>query len=97
MTRRAVHAARRAGLTLVELILALGLFALLMVAVFQLFDGSLSLWRRGEKEFALEIEFEGRIELLGAARRQGDGGPFAGFRICEDEPNAGNRITIVQP
>lgn len=43
----------RRGFTLVELILAIGLLALLMVAVFQLFDRSLSVWRKGETRRAL--------------------------------------------
>ncbi len=43
----------RRGLTLVELVLAIGLLSLLMLAVFQLFDRSLSVWRRGETRRAL--------------------------------------------
>jgi hypothetical protein len=38
----------RAGFTLVELLLATGLLALLVLLVFQLFDRTLSLWRVGE-------------------------------------------------
>ncbi|MBL8861300.1 MAG: prepilin-type N-terminal cleavage/methylation domain-containing protein [Planctomycetes bacterium] len=43
----------RRGLTLVELVLAIFLLSLLMLAVFQLFDRSLSVWRRGETRRAL--------------------------------------------
>ncbi len=43
----------RRGLTLVELVLAIGLLSLLMLAVFQLFDRSISVWRRGETRRAL--------------------------------------------
>ncbi len=58
----------RRGLTLVELVLAIGLLALLMLAVFQLFDRSLSVWRRGETRRALleqaSIVLEGISEDL---------------------------------
>ena len=40
----------RAGVTLVELILALGLFALLSVALVQLLDTTLSVWESAELE-----------------------------------------------
>jgi prepilin-type N-terminal cleavage/methylation domain-containing protein len=40
--------ARRRGFTLVEVVLALGLFSILMVAVFQLLQVSLDLWNRSE-------------------------------------------------
>lgn len=43
----------RRGLTMIELVLALGLFTLLMVAVFQLLDRSLSTWRTGETRRSL--------------------------------------------
>src|SRR6185503_2226667 len=49
--RRAMNAriakSARAGLTLIELVMALALLMLLMIAVFQIFDRSLSLWRKG--------------------------------------------------
>lgn len=43
----------RRGLTLVELVLALGLLSLLLVAVFQLLDRTLSVWRRAETRRSL--------------------------------------------
>ena len=48
--RHGKHARRepRGGFTLVELLLATGLLALLVMLVFQLFDRTLSLWRTGE-------------------------------------------------
>ncbi len=54
-TARSVRTLRstQRGLTLVELVLAIALLALLMLAVFQLFDRSLSVWRRGETRRAL--------------------------------------------
>jgi len=42
-----VHTGRR-GLTLLELVLAVGLFAILSLAVFQLLDGTLGTWRKSE-------------------------------------------------
>jgi hypothetical protein len=62
------------GLTLVELILALGLFSILMVAVFQLFDGSLSLWRRGETQRALLEQASAVGEVLAHDLRSMNGG-----------------------
>lgn len=44
---------QRAGLTLVELIVALGLLALLMLAVVQLFDRTLTTWRNGDTRRSL--------------------------------------------
>jgi type II secretory pathway pseudopilin PulG len=54
----------RRGLTLVELILALGLFAFLMLAVFQILDRSLSLWRRAETRRALLAQAASLSDLL---------------------------------
>jgi prepilin-type N-terminal cleavage/methylation domain-containing protein len=48
-----IAALTRRGFTLIELILALALLALLMLAVFQLLDRSLSLWRRAETRQSL--------------------------------------------
>ena len=45
---RASSSKPRRGFTLVELLLATGLLALLVMLVFQLFDRTLSLWRTGE-------------------------------------------------
>ena len=52
MSARRMHCTR-AGLTLIELVLALALLSLLMLAVFQLLDRSLSLWRRVETRRSL--------------------------------------------
>lgn len=54
----------RRGLTLVELVLAIGLLALLMLAVFQLFDRSLSVWRRGETRRAVLEQASTVLESL---------------------------------
>jgi prepilin-type N-terminal cleavage/methylation domain-containing protein len=43
----------RRGVTLLELLLAVGIFAFLAVAVFQILDRSLSLWRRAETRRSL--------------------------------------------
>ena len=54
----------RRGLTLVELLLAIILLALLMVAVFQLLDRSLSVWRKGETRRALLEQASSVASLL---------------------------------
>ena len=47
MRRRRSLRSRR-GLTLLELVLAVGLFAILSLAVFELLDGTLVTWRKSE-------------------------------------------------
>lgn len=70
---------RAAGLTLVELVLALGLLALLMLAVFQLFDRSLAVWRMGETRRAL-LEVASTVNLeLGRDLRGIESGPRGDF------------------
>lgn len=46
--KRAKRHGARAGLTMIELLCALGILAMLMVLVFQLIDRTLSVWRRSE-------------------------------------------------
>jgi hypothetical protein len=64
----------RAGLTLVELLLALGLFSLLSLAVFQLFDRSLTLWDKGEVQRGLLEQASTVGELLADDLRAVEGG-----------------------
>jgi type II secretory pathway pseudopilin PulG len=59
-----MSSARNRGLTLVELVLAIGLLSFLMLAVFQLFDRSLSVWRRGETRRALLEQASAVLEGL---------------------------------
>jgi type II secretory pathway pseudopilin PulG len=59
----------RWGMTLVELVLAIGLFSILMIAVFQLLDRSLSLWRRGETRRVLLEQSSAVLEMLAADLR----------------------------
>jgi len=54
----------RAGLTLIELLLALGIFAFLVLALFQILDRSLSLWRRAETRRGLLGQAATVSELL---------------------------------
>jgi len=54
----------RAGLTLVELVLALGLLALLMLAVVQLFDRALGTWRTAETRRSVMEQAAVLTELL---------------------------------
>jgi len=79
---RGRRAARTSGLTLVELVVAAGLAALLFVALFALLDDFLSLWRRSEERRALAEETSGVLELLASDLA----GPEAGRRgdfLCE--------------
>lgn len=59
----------RAGFTLIELVLAAGLMTLLMVAVFGLIEGSLSLWRKSETRRNLSEQATGVAELLASDLR----------------------------
>ena len=46
--RRLGDQSKRRGLTLLELVLAVGLFAILSLAVFRLLEGTLGTWRKSE-------------------------------------------------
>jgi type II secretory pathway pseudopilin PulG len=59
----------RAGFTLIELVLAAGLMTLLMVAVFGLIEGSLSLWSKSETRRNLSEQATGVAELLASDLR----------------------------
>jgi hypothetical protein len=54
----------RAGFSLVELVLASGLMALLMIGVIALVDGSLTVWRKAETRRDLSEQAIGTVELL---------------------------------
>jgi hypothetical protein len=69
-----IHRAR-AGLTLIELVLAVGLLAVLMLAVFQLFDRSLLVWRNGETRRAVLEQSSVVIDSLGRDLRGIECGP----------------------
>jgi type II secretory pathway pseudopilin PulG len=75
----------RAGLTLVELVLALGLAAMLMAALLQLLTSSLSLWRRAETEQSLLEQGSVVGDLLAEDLRELDGTP-AGDLVVEWVP-----------
>lgn len=64
----------RAGFTLLELVLALALLAFLMVAVFQLFDRCLSVWRRGETARAVMEQATTISDLIARDCRGLEGG-----------------------
>ena len=51
--RRTMNRGGRAGLTMIELLCALAILAVLMVLVFQLIDRTLSVWRRAETRRSL--------------------------------------------
>lgn len=56
--------AQNGGLTLVELVVASGLLALLMVAVFGLLESFLSMWERSEERRQLDEGSQGIVDLL---------------------------------
>lgn len=70
--KRALHG--RVGLTMVELVLALGLLSLLLVVVFQLLDRTLSVWRRGETRRSLLEQASVISDLLAHDLRGLEGG-----------------------
>jgi type II secretory pathway pseudopilin PulG len=65
---------RRAGFTLMELVLAAALMAILMIAVFALIDGSMSMWRRTETRRNLTDQAIGVVELFAQDVRALEGG-----------------------
>lgn len=64
----------RAGFTLLELVLAAGLLAILMIAVFALIDGSMKMWRRTEVRRNLTGQAIGVVELFARDLRALEGG-----------------------
>lgn len=76
--------ARRAarGLTLVELVIAIGLFTLLMTAVFAVMRGFLGVWDKSEARRARVEECSAIGELLASDLAQLDGGG-RGDLVCE--------------
>jgi type II secretory pathway pseudopilin PulG len=65
--------------TLVELLLAVGIFAFLAVAVFQILDRSLSLWRRAETRRSLLAQASTVSDLLARDLLGLEGGPRGDF------------------
>lgn len=68
------NANSRSGLTLIELVLASALFAFMMVAVFQLVESSLSMWRRGEARRSVLEQTTSVAEVLARDLRTLEGG-----------------------
>lgn len=65
MSTRCACAPRR-GLTLVELVVAAGLLAFLLAAIFKLLDEFMTLWQKSEERRAIAEEASGVSELLAA-------------------------------
>jgi type II secretory pathway pseudopilin PulG len=72
---------RRAGLTLVELLIALGLLALLMLLVIQVFDRALETWRTAETRRAVMDAASVATELVTEDLRGIEGGPRGDFLL----------------
>jgi hypothetical protein len=85
------------GLTLIELVLATALLSVVMVAVFTLLEGSLSLWRRSESGRSLSEQSSAVVELLAQDLRALEPGS-AGDLLCEwhefdtDGDGVGDRV-----
>ncbi len=73
--RQRIHRRRRRGVTLVELLLALAIFSFLAIAVFQILDRSLSLWRRTETRRSLLAQASAISDLLARDLSGLEGGP----------------------
>jgi hypothetical protein len=65
---------RRAGFSLIELVLASGLMALLMIGVIALVDGSMTVWRKAETRRDLSEQAIGMVELLAGDLEALEGG-----------------------
>jgi hypothetical protein len=79
MKRTSLSTHGRSGLTLVELTLALGLLALLMLAVVQLFDRALDTWRASETRRAVMEEASVVTGLMTRDLRGIESGPRGDF------------------
>lgn len=75
------HATRRSGLTLVELTIALGLLAVMLLFVMQVFDRSLTTWRNAETRRAVMEAASVASELVTADLRGIEGGPRGDFLL----------------
>jgi prepilin-type N-terminal cleavage/methylation domain-containing protein len=62
--RRAVRGAPRSGLTMIELLCALAILAVLMLLVFQLVDRTLDVWRKSETRRSLLEQAAGVADLF---------------------------------
>lgn len=64
----------RSGLTLIELVIATGLLSLLMIAVFSLLDGALSMWDKAEVRRELGDRNSGVMDLMAGELRSMEAG-----------------------
>ena len=88
---------KRAGLTLAELMVAVGLASILMVAVFRLLDTSLHLWSRGEVQRGLVEQSSAVANLLGRDLRglyNGQQGDFLAEWVPFDVDGDGSRDCV---
>jgi hypothetical protein len=88
---------RKRGLTMVELVIAMGLLALLMVSVFDLMRSFLSLWDRSETRRALVEEASGVAELMArdlGALENGSRGDVIGEWAFHDTDGDGVQETM---
>lgn len=88
---------RAAGMTIVELMIAMGLLSILFVGLLQILDGSLRLWERTETRRELVDEGTAVLELLDQDFRLLANGP-RGDLVCEwvnfDTTGDGARDTL---
>jgi type II secretory pathway pseudopilin PulG len=73
--------AGKSGLTLIELVIALGLLALLMLLVIQVFDRALATWRTAETRRAVMEAASVATELVTDDLRGVEGGPRGDFLL----------------
>lgn len=77
-----MRAARRAGFTMVELLLAVGLFSLLLVALLKLVDTALTIWERTDQQRELGEVAGAVMELLAEDVQALEGGA-RGDLLCD--------------
>jgi len=75
------RASARQGFTLMELVLSTALLAVLMIAVFALIEGSMSMWQRSETRRDLTQQATGVVELLAQDFRSLEGGELGDLLI----------------
>lgn len=73
--------ARRAGLTLIELVVATALMSILMLAIFQLLQSALGIWERTESRRELVEGLSGVARIVDRDLRAVDGGPRGDFLV----------------
>ncbi|MCH6255284.1 prepilin-type N-terminal cleavage/methylation domain-containing protein [Puniceicoccaceae bacterium K14] len=84
----------KAGFTLLELIIAVSITALLSLVAFQMLDGIVSVWKIADENISVESEAQFALEQIGRDLEsvvfKKDNGPMFAVDVLKDDLNSGN-------